>query len=422
MRSFCWLIGVLTGMCLLSTLAATPAAANPVTDALEATDLSPDGLMAAFDDAILTGLQPMIGPAPSITGNADLDNRIRELAEARGYERQAEPSIPLTRIDGRFLQPQAAAAWEELRTAATNAGHSITLTSAYRSARHQAWIFRSRMAGTSDAALGTLLETVAAPGYSKHHTGYAIDLRSGNSVLFDFATTPAYAWLSADNFARAKAHGWMPSYPFGIDDQGPNPEPWEFVWAGAVNIICADFAPSEGNPFCDTLDSIFVDDVTWLHQTKITTGCTENRFCTERAVTRAEGATFLWRLFGRSSPSQPAEFDDVAEGTFYANAVAWMFENNITTGTSPLTFSPSDPLTRAQFVTLLWRAAGQPTPARPHPFEDVGADSFANDAVAWAAGEGITNGTARTTFSPSDTVTRGEIAAFLHRFIDLVPL
>ena len=67
--------------------------------------------MAAFDDAILTGLQPMIGPAPSITGNADLDNRIRELAEARGYERRAEPSIPLTRIDGRFLQPQAAAAW-----------------------------------------------------------------------------------------------------------------------------------------------------------------------------------------------------------------------------------------------------------------------------------------------------------------------
>ena len=133
----------------------------------------------------------------------------------------------------------------------------------------------------------------------------------------------------------------MPSYPFGIDDQGPNPEPWEFVWAGAVNIICADFAPSEGNPFCDTLDSIFVDDVTWLHQTKITTGCTEIRFCTQRAVTRAEGATFLWRLFGRSSPSQPAGFDDVAEGTFYANAVAWMFENNITTGTSPTTFSPS---------------------------------------------------------------------------------
>ena len=103
MRSFWRLISMLTGTCLLSTLAATPTAADPVTQALEATDLSPDELMAAFDDAILTGLQPMIGPAPSITGNADLDNRIRELAEARGYKHRAEPSIPLTRIDGRFL-------------------------------------------------------------------------------------------------------------------------------------------------------------------------------------------------------------------------------------------------------------------------------------------------------------------------------
>ena len=102
MRSFWRLISMLTGTCLLSSLVATPATADPVTEALKATDLSPDELMAAFDDAILTGLQPMIGPAPSITGNADLDNRIRELAEARGYERRAEPSIPLTRIDGRF--------------------------------------------------------------------------------------------------------------------------------------------------------------------------------------------------------------------------------------------------------------------------------------------------------------------------------
>ncbi|HBU03566.1 MAG TPA: S-layer homology domain-containing protein, partial [Acidimicrobiaceae bacterium] len=62
-----------------------------------------------------------------------------------------------------------------------------------------------------------------------------------------------------------------------------------------------------------------------------------------------------------------------------------------------------------------------PPPAEPHAFDDVGPDSFANDAVAWAVGVGVTNGTSATTFSPSDTATRGQIAAFLHRFVDLVP-
>ena len=277
------------------------------------------------------------------------------------------------------------------------------------------------MTGTSDAELDTLLETVAAPGYSKHHTGYAIDLRSGSAVLFDFADTPAYEWLAADNFANAKAHGWMPSYPDSVASQGPNPEPWEFVWAGAVNIICADFTPAEDQPFCDTLGSTFADDIVWLHETELTTGCSTIRFCTENAVTRGEGATFLWRLFGRPPPAEPAGFNDVDEGAFFTEPVAWMVGNDITTGTTPTTFSPFDSLTRAQFVTFLWRAAGRPAPAEPHAFDDVGPDSFANDAVAWAVGVGVTNGTSATTFSPSGTATRGQIAAFLHRFVDLVP-
>ncbi|MEO0494567.1 MAG: D-alanyl-D-alanine carboxypeptidase family protein [Actinomycetota bacterium] len=421
MHSLRRLISTLIGACLVVATAATPAAADPVIDALEATDLSPDELVAAFDNANLTGLQPLVGPPPSITGDAELDARIRVLAEGRGYVRRAEPSVPLTLVDGRSLQPQAAAAWTSLRTAAANAGHSIALTSAYRSAGHQASIFRSRLTGTSDAALDTLLETVAAPGYSKHHTGYAIDLRSGNSVLFDFADTPAYAWLSADNFANAKAHGWMPSYPDGVESQGPNPEPWEFVWAGAINIICADFTPSEGDPFCDTLGSSFADDVVWLYESELTTGCGEIRFCIDDAVTRGEGATFLWRLFGRIAPTATADFDDVEAGMFFADPVAWMVENEITTGTSPTTFSPYDQLTRAQFVTFLWRAAGRPAAMAPHSFDDVAEDSFADDAVAWAVEAGITNGTSATTFSPDGTATRGQIAAFLNRFAALVP-
>lgn len=407
--------------CLLGVTLAPATAANPVVDAVAATDLSPAELVAAFDDARLPGLQSIELAPPSITGNAELDERIREIAVERGYRRRAEPSGGLVITDGRYLQPNAAAAWEALQAGAAAAGHSISLTSGYRSAASQASIFRSRLTGTSDAALDTILQTVAAPGYSKHHTGYAIDVRSGSAILYDFANTPAYAWLSADNWANAKGYGWVPSYPDGVASQGPNPEPWEFVWVGAINIICADFEASEGDPFCDTIGSTFADDVVWLHEMEVTTGCEEIRFCTDDLVTRGEAGTFLWRLFGRPAPTVEPGFDDVPPEAFFADPVAWMVENEITTGTTPETFSPYDSLTRAQFVTFLWRAAGRPMAAEPHSFEDIPEGYFAEDAVAWAVSVGITNGTSPTTFSPVDTATRGQIAAFLHRFYDLVP-
>ena len=89
-------ISTLLAACLLSVSVATIADANPVIDALEATELSANELVSAFDDARLTGLQPLVGPPPAITGDAELDARIRQLAEARGYVRRAEPSISLT--------------------------------------------------------------------------------------------------------------------------------------------------------------------------------------------------------------------------------------------------------------------------------------------------------------------------------------
>ena len=118
-------------------------------------------------------------------------------------------------------------------------------------------IWLDRMRGTSDEALDLLMQTVAVPGYSKHHTGYAVDLRRGPASLFAFRDSAAYAWLSENNFANAMAHGWLPSYPDGVDDLGPEPEPWEFVYVGIDNILCAGFDPDADpeRPFCDTIGS-----------------------------------------------------------------------------------------------------------------------------------------------------------------------
>ena len=398
-----------------------PAAAGRLDQAATERELNGEEMVAAFDDAILFNLTP-IGDPPSITGDAALDDRIRAIATMRGYERRAEPAGGLVVADGRYLQPEAAAAWESLQAAAAAAGHSITLTSGYRSATSQASIFNGRITGTSDAAIDTMLETVAAPGYSKHHTGYAIDVKSGSASLFAFAATPAYTWISADNFANAKAHGWLPSYPDGVEDLGPNPEPWEFVWVGATNIVCAGFEPTDTEPFCDTVGSTFADDIVWLHEMELTTGCTAIWFCVDDNVSRGEAATFLWRLFGRSESTFVTGFDDIDEGAFYETPVRWMVENDITTGTTPTTFAPGEDLTRAQFVTFLWRAAGRPSVAAPHGFDDVDPATFAETAIAWAVEVGITTGTGPTTFAPDDPATRGQIAAFLRRFGDFGPV
>lgn len=407
-------------VCVLSVLVAgiRPAAADPIDDAARDRELTPVEMVAGFDDAILFNLAP-IGDPPPITGNAELDERIRAIAMMRGYERRPEPLGPLSAADGRSLQPEAAEAWEELQAAAAAAGLSISLTSAYRSASSQAQIWNGRSTGTTDGDIDTILQTVAAPGYSKHHTGYAVDVRSGGAVLDAFAGTAAYAWLSADNFANAKRYGWLPSYPEGVENLGPRPEPWEFVWVGTTNIVCIGFEPSAETPFCDTIGSTFTDDIVWLAASELTTGCTAKWFCPRDNVTRGQAATFLWRLF-ESPPSEfPLAFDDVETGRFFEVPVKWMVENEITTGTTPTTFAPDEDLTRAQFVTFLWRAAGQPTPTTPHTFTDVTPGSFAETAISWAAEVAITTGTSATEFSPDEPATRGQTAAFLRRFAEL---
>lgn len=413
---------LLASLLAAALLAPVPATADPKLDAVTALDLTPEQMVRAFDQARLLNLHNPDTPPPPITGDAELDAHIRSLGEARGYERRLEPLGPLVVADGRWLQQDAALAWEQLQAAAAAAGHSISLTSAYRSADHQRTIWLDRMTGTSDEALDTLMHTVAVPGYSKHHTGYAIDLRSGSAVLHDFALTAAYEWLSADNFANAIAYGWLPSYPAGVDNLGPNPEPWEFVWVGLDNMLCVDFVPTAERPFCDTVGSGFADDIVWLHGAELTTGCDAIRYCTDDLVTRGQAATFLWRLFGEEAPTVDAGFDDVPPGAYYTDPVRWMVQNEITTGTGPDLFSPSGSLTRAQFVTFLWRAAGHPAPLEPLPFADVDPDGYAATAIAWAASVGVTNGTSSTTFAPDATATRAQTAAFLHRFVDLVPI
>ena len=199
-----------------------------------------DEFKALYDHAVrneLINLVPPGGRLP-ITGDPELDARIWDIATARGYVLRPVAGPDLASADGVPMQPQAAAAWEQLREAARAAGHPFVVSSAYRSPDSQRTWFNSKLGGTTDEAIDAALDWYSIPGTSKHHGGYALDFRHVDGTFGEFRDTPDYAWLAADNFANAKKFGFIPSYPDDVTAQGPNPEPWEFVWVGVDLIRC----------------------------------------------------------------------------------------------------------------------------------------------------------------------------------------
>lgn len=112
----------------------------------------------------------------------------------------------------------------------------------------------------------------------------------------------------------------------------------------------------------------------------------------------------------------PVTFRDVSPTDYFYDAVRWAVGKNVTQGTSAHAFSPDAPCTRAQAVVFLWRAAGSPAPkGTAAPFRDVDPGAYYSDAVRWAVEQGITGGTGDGVFSPDLTVTRAQTVAFLHR-------
>ena len=178
---------------------------------------------------------------------------------------------------------------------------------------------------------------------------------------------------------------------------------------------------ANGNPqtgvFVDVAEGSYYEEaVDWAVKNGITTGTGNNYFTPDGICTRAQAVTFLWRVAGSPTPKTEAmPFEDVLNGSYYYEAVLWAVENGITVGTSATTFSPELTCSRAHIVTFLWRAANSPSAKTANPFTDVAADAYYIDAVLWAVENGIAKGTSDTTFSPNMTCSRAQIVAFLWR-------
>lgn len=110
-------------------------------------------------------------------------------------------------------------------------------------------------------------------------------------------------------------------------------------------------------------------------------------------------------------------FTDVTEDKWFYQDVSRVYHEGIMQGMSETLFAPNATLTRAQFVTILYRMAKEPSvDGLENPFEDILANKWYSDAVIWAANQGIVNGVTKTVFSPNAPITREQMAAILYRY------
>lgn len=115
-----------------------------------------------------------------------------------------------------------------------------------------------------------------------------------------------------------------------------------------------------------------------------------------------------------SSPAGAvAGYGDVEGDRYFTDPVQWSVDNDIA-GIDGTCFEPDEPVSRGETAVWFWNMEGRPSASVAHSFTDV-TDESQGDAVSWMAQTGITTGTSDTTFSPDNTLTRGQTSAFLHR-------
>ncbi|MBQ9492518.1 MAG: S-layer homology domain-containing protein [Oscillibacter sp.] len=153
--------------------------------------------------------------------------------------------------------------------------------------------------------------------------------------------------------------------------------------------------------------------VSWAVSQGVTNGMTRTTFNPHETCTRAQILTFLYRAAGEPEIRGGNPFPDVSPEVYYYRPALWAAERGLVDG--PL-FEPDTPCTRAAVMVYFWKLAGAPAGSR-NPFADVPEWTDYAAAVAWGVSRGITGGTTPTTFEPERTCTRAQIVTFLYRHL-----
>ena len=188
----------------------------------------------------------------------------------------------------------------------------------------------------------------------------------------------------------------------------------------------ADEEAEEGNnPFTDVSeDDWFYDDVMFVYENGLMEGISSTQFGPYETQTRGRMAEILWSMDGSPAPKAKNSFADVEDGARYADAIAWIAENDILSGYNKDSFGPGDPITWEQLAVMFYRYAqykGYDISIKGSQDELKDMDSTMDDAgkaVLWAVSNGLIREEADVLSALQDPVSRAEIAAMLHRFID----
>ena len=190
-------------------------------------------------------------------------------------------------------------------------------------------------------------------------------------------------------------------YPDGTEeilkDSIPTEDGIQLTVDGSATVKIVD--NSKG--FIDTRNHWAKDEIDFVSARGLVNGMSATIYAPNASTTRAQ----LWTILARQNNA-----DLNGGATWFENAQNWAKEKGISDGANP-----DGTITRAQMVTMLWRAVGQPTAGGTANFTDVPTDSYYAQAVAWAVENGITTGVGNGHFDPTGTCTRAQIAAFLAR-------
>lgn len=184
-----------------------------------------------------------------ITGNTVLDARIHQIAESRDYQVQSVPTQPIADLQASKeklqLQPLAFEGAQSLLAQAKTENIPLEIQLGFVDYNQQRNAFMAQLGpiaaspeqivnGELDARITQVIEKIAPPGYSRLQTGYAITVGCANtSGLFNHSS--CYSWLRANNYAKAKQNGFIPSYSDGVGTPDTKNET-QYVWVGKSNL------------------------------------------------------------------------------------------------------------------------------------------------------------------------------------------
>lgn len=260
---------------------------------------------------------------------------------------------------------------------------------------------RSARASHGDRRATVTWEAPSAPS-GVVVTGYDVTMRPGGRTVQVGATARSVTVTGLDNHVRYTAEVrsrtlTQRSEPRTSNVVIPKPPP-----------------PAAG--FRDVpRGAYFEPAVAWAKAEDVTAGVTRDTFAPGDHVTRAQMVAFLWRLAGRPTGHPTHGFTDVPREAYFDAAVRWAKATEVTLGVDARRFGPGERVTRAQMATFLWRLAGEPGGHPTHGFRDVPRGAHFEPAVTWAEATGVALGTGPDRFTPSAPVTRAQMAAFLWR-------